>query len=439
MNRVLLAGRGELTMRLIRYFRERNIEMVTVFSEPEVEQPWVDEADFSVYLNGATVEETYLNSRRLVGAAHDAGCTVIHPGYCFFAERADFVADANAANLRVIGLERASLERINDRWTVRAVAEALEIPVIPAAPIPEGEDGLEEATEFGLPIYVKAVAGGVVQRVDDYDALPAAVSEVRRRASWLTGQDDVYLSAGLPEVRQLATTVVREPGDRAYALGHHDKSVQVRFRSWLEELGPEVVDAEVGAKMSAAAMALVEALELGGVVRVRFAVSKAGGWWLLGVSGRLTTGYSLTEQVFDVDLIDTQVRLSEGQPLGWEGAELLPKQHGIQLRILHVDPEDGVSRPEGVLERLEVPEGVVAEVGVAVGQLCTHETEPLLASLVITGPTRHATLVKARAMLDRVVVEGVVNNVDVLRQVVADTDFWTGEYDVHMVDRYLGR
>jgi acetyl/propionyl-CoA carboxylase alpha subunit len=438
MNRVLLAGRGELTMRLVRYFRERGIETVTVFSEPEVEQPWVDEADYSVYLNGSTVEDTYLNAQRIIGAAHDAGCTVIHPGYCFFAERADFVAEANAANLRVISLDRASLERVNDRWTVRAVAEALGIPVIPAMPVPEGEDGLEEATEFGLPIYVKAVAGGVVLRVDDYDALPQAVAEVRRRAQWLTGQDDVYLSAGLPEVRQLATTVVRESGDRAYALGQHDKSVQVRFRSWIEELGPEVVEPELAARMSAAAVSLIEALEVGGIVRVRFAVSRQGGFWLLGVSGRLTTGYSLTERVFDVDLIDTQVRLSEGEPLGWEGAETVPPRHGIQLRLLHVDPSDGISRPDGVLERLELPAGVFAEIGVAEGQACTAETEPLIASLVITGPTRHATLVKARAALEHVVIEGVVNNLEVLRQVVADADFWRGTYDVHMVDRYLG-
>jgi len=439
MQRVLLAGRGELTRRLIRALRARDIESVSVFSEPEVEQPWVDEADYAVYLNGSTVEETYLDVTRIVSAAHDAGATVIHPGYCFLAERADFVAQANAANLRVMGLDREALERIADRWGVRKVATALGIPTIPAVPVPEGEDGLEQAAGLDLPLYVKAVAGGVILRVDTYDELPQAVREVRRRARWLTGTDDVYLSAGLAGVRQLGTTVVREPGGPAYALGHSDKSVQVRFRSWLEECGSEVVEAKVGERMSEGARKLVEALDLGGVVRVRWAVDDSGGYWLLGVSGRLTTGYSVVEQVFDVDLVDVQIRLALGEPLAWEGADTTATRHGVQLRILHVDPHDGVSRPDGVLERLDLPEGIYADVGVGLGQPCTAETEPLLATLVVTAPTRQAALVKARAALEEVVVEGVVTNLEVLKRVVAAPEFWRGQYDVHVVDDYLER
>lgn len=438
MQRVLLAGRGELTMRLIRALRARDIESVTVFSEPEVEQPWVEEADYAVYLNGQTVEETYLNAERLISAAHDAGAVAIHPGYCFLAERADFVAAANAANMRVIGLDRQGLERVADRFAVRDLAHRMGIPTIPAMPLPTGEDGLDQATGLGLPLYVKAVAGGVVIRVDRYEDLPEAVREARRRAEWLTGYDQVYLSGGLSNVRQIGTTVVREPGDRAYALGHSDKSVQVRFRSWLEELGPTTVNAEAADLMSQMACALVETLELGGIARVRWAVSDADAYWLLGVSGRVTTGYSLTEQVFGIDLIDTQLRLAMGDPLGWDGAETEPPRHGIQLRLLHVDPTDGISRPDGVLEKLELPDGVFAEVGVAVGQACTAETEPLLASIVVTAPTRQAAIVKARSVLEDVAVQGVVTNLEPLKGILGDPQFWHGTYDVHMAEAHLG-
>ena len=314
---------------------------------------------------------------------------------------------------------------------------AIGVPTIPAIAVPEGEDGLEQAAGMDLPLYVKAVAGGVILRVDHYDELPMAVREVRRRARWLTGTDDVYISAGLANVRQLGTTVVREPGDRAYALGHSDKSVQVRFRSWMEECGNEVVAPEVGKRMAEGARKLVEALDLGGVVRVRWAVDKGGGYWLLGVSGRLTTGYSLVEEVFGVDLIDVQLRLAEGEPLAWEGADTTATRHGVQLRLLHVDPRDGVSRPDGVLERLELPDMAKVEVGVAVGQLCTAETEPLIASIVVTAPTRQSALVKARAALEDVVVEGLVTNLEVLKRVVAAPQFWKGAYDVHVVDDFL--
>jgi acetyl/propionyl-CoA carboxylase alpha subunit len=439
MYRVLLAGRGELTRRLIRAFADRDIETCAVFSEPEVEAPWVDEADYAVYLNGATVEDTYLHAQRLISAAHDAGATVIHPGYCFLAERPDFIAAANAANLRVIAPERSALERIADRFTVRRVAHQLGVPVLPASkPLPDGEDGLEIAAALGLPLYVKAVAGGVVLRVDAYEQLPAAVREARRRAALVTGSPAVFLSARVPDVRQIGTTVVREGGDRAYVLGHHDKSVQVRFRTWLEELGPEVVPPELAARMSRDARRLVEALQIDGVVRVRWAVNHEGGYWLLGVSGRLTTGYTLTEAVYGIDLVDTQIRLSLGEPLGWEGADTTPPMWGVQLRLLHVDPADGVSRPPGVLERLELPDDVATSVGVGEGQECTEETEPLLALITVTGPTRQATLVKARAALERVVIEGVANNLDVLKRLFGEPEFWAGRYDVHLVDRLLG-
>lgn len=439
MERVLLAGRGELTRRLIRALRKRGIESVSVFSEVEAEQPWVEEADYASFLNGAGVDDTYLDARKIVSAAHDASATAIHPGYCFFAERPDFVHAANSANLRVIGLGREGLERIANRFVVRAVAGRLGISTIPEVFVPPGEDGLVQAMNLELPIYVKAVAGGVVLRVDSYEDVPAVVESARARARWLTGSDDVLLSVGLSHVRQFGTTVVRERDGVAYALGHSDKSVQVRFRSWMEECGAEVVDDEVAVRMSEGAKRLVEALELDGVVRVRWALDPNGGHWLLGISGRLTTGYSLTEQVFGVDLIDTQIRLALGEPLGWYGADTNPNRHGIQLRILHVDPSNGIARPPGRLEKLHIPEGVTAEVGVSEGQMCTEETEPLLASIVVTAPTRQAALVKAAAVLKDVRVEGVVNNVEVLRRLCTDPSFWKGEYDVNVVDKHLDR
>lgn len=440
MNRILLAGRGELTMRLIKAYRDRGIETCTVFSEPEVEAPWVDEADYAIYLNGATVEETYLHAQRLISAAHDAGASILHPGYCFLAERSDFIAAANAANLRVVAPERAALERIGDRFLIRDAARQLGIPVLPASdPIPEGEDGLEASAGLGLPLYVKAVAGGVVLRVDSYEELPDKVRQARARAALITGSPAIYLSARVEGARQFGTTVVRERGDRAYVLGHHDKSVQVGFRTWIEEVGPELLPEDQASRMTQQARRLVEGLDLDGIVRVRWALNHTGGHWLLGVSGRLTTGYSLTEEVFGIDLIDTQIRLILGEPLGWEGAESVPPVHGVQLRLLHVDPADGVSRPTGMLEELELPEGARASVGVSIGQECTDQTEPLLATLIFTGPTRQATLVKARAALDQVRVEGIETNLEILKAVLGDQDFWAGRYTVDVADPYLGQ
>jgi acetyl/propionyl-CoA carboxylase alpha subunit len=439
VKRVLLASRGEFVIRLVEAYRRRGWETCSVFSAPESEAPWVEAADYAVYLNGATVEETYLHAERVISAAHDAGATVIHPGLFFFAERPDFLARANAANLHVVALERSSLERINDPLALSHVAQQLGVPVIPSSDIlPQSSDGLDWAMSQSLPLYVKAAGGGVVRRVDRYEDLSAATAWVRHRASVLTGSPAIYLSARVPDVRQIGTTVVRAAGDRAIALGHHDKSAQVKFRSWVEELGPGLVPTALDERMTRDAQRLVEALDLVGVVRVRWAVNPEGGHWLLGVSGRLTSGYALTEAVHDIDLVDVQLRLADGEPLGWEEADPVLRRSGIQVRLLHVDPLDGSSRPSGVLERLDLPDTATVSVGVAEGQSCSRHTEPLLATLTFVGDTRSEALDKAREGLARVRVEGVVCNLEPTRRLLDSPAFARGPYDVFVLDPHLG-
>lgn len=437
--RVLIATRGELARRLIRHYRGLGLETVAVFSEPDVDQPWVDEADYAVFLNGSTVRDTYMDASRVLSAALDAGADLLHPGYCFLAERVDFHHLAAQSNIRVVGADPQPIERVNDRFTVRELARQLDIPVVPASdPLPESSDGLDEATRLGSSrLYVKAVRGGVVQPVTSYDDLPNTLAMARDLAEYVTGSRAVYLEAGLGAIRQLGTTVVADRHGAVFPLGHADKSLQLGFRSWVEEIGPELVPLDAHQAMGLAAIRLTRALDWVGLGRVRWAWTPSGGWFLLGFSGRLTTGYTLTESVFDVDLVDAQHRVTLGEPLGWEEGDPLAPMHGVQLRILHVDPGDGVSRPEGTLVSLELPEGVRADVGSAPGQTFTEDTEPLVASLVVTGPTRQATLVKARAALEATVVEGLSTNLPVLAAALSDEDVWANRHDVHVLDRYV--
>lgn len=463
IQRVLVANRGEIASRLFRYFRDHEIETVSAFLAAEVEQPFVAEADYDAYLNGDSVASTYLDVMRVVGAAVDAGCDAIHPGYCFLAERPDLVAVAANANLAIVGVEPKALARVVDRFEVRRRARELGLPVIPGTdPLPDGDDGVEAGARFGFPLFVKAVAGGVVRRVDRVEQLPRAVEAVRSAAKLLNGDPLVYLERALPKLRSIGVNVLADRFGTVVHMGCTDGSLQFPgvptgvavgsgeagvpraaahdFRSWVEELG-QVVEPGLADRLGRGSVALMREIGWVGAAKVRWAVTPDGGAYVLGVSGRLTTGYSLVEAVYNVDVIDAQYRTWLGEPLGWEQRDVPENRHGVELRIVPFDRDDPYAPIVGTIEALELPTGdehVAAVSGTAEGQPVTPETDPLLAKITVTGPTRHAALVHARHALEALRIEGVPTNRDVLLELLADPVVWRGEHDVATLGARLG-
>lgn len=440
IQRVLIANRGEIATRLIQYYKAQGIETVAAFSEPDVDQAWVQEADYPVYLNGRTVAETYLDPMRVVGAALDAGADAIHPGYCFLAERVDFVQLAVNANVAVIGFDPHRLWRAVDRFELRRHAREIGIPLIPASDVlHETDDGVAIGAQLGFPLFVKAVGGGVIRRVTRIEDLAATVTFVRDAAGLVTGERKVYLERAVDRLRSCGTVIVRDRAGTCVHLGESDASLEYQYRTWVEESGDALFTAEQRARLGKAAADLAEKIGWIGVGRVRWAVTPDGGWYLLGFSARLTTGYTLTEQVHGVDLIQTQHRVWAGEPLGWAQGDVQTTRHGVQLRVLPIDPEDPDRVIDGTIERLVLPTGenVHTEVGTAEGMPCNADTDPLLVKITVTGPTRHAALVRARAALAELILEGVPTNQAFLGRLLADAAVWKGEHDTHTIDRML--
>jgi acetyl-CoA carboxylase biotin carboxylase subunit len=434
IKRVLIANRGEIASRLIGFYEGLGVETVAAFSEPDAEAPYLDDADFAVYLNGRTVHETYLHPQRVVSAALDAGCDAIHPGTCFLAEHVDFYAAATNANVAIYGCDPTQIARLSDRAHVRAVAQALKLPMIPASdPLADDDTGVGAAAQLGFPLFVKSVAGGALARVESLDDVEEAVREVRKLAAGVSGDPRVYLERAVDDQRHIGVTIVADRHGNVVHLGCMDGSLEVRYHTWVEELGPEVAP-DVAERIAAASVALAKALEWTGVGKARWAVTPDGGWYLLGFSARLAAGYGLVEDVHGVDLLASQKMGLEGDPIPWTQGDAVFKRHGIQVRVHHVCAED-LTRPEGTLGKLVLPEGVRCDVGVAEGLVCTPHSEPVIVKLTATAPTRQAAIVKMRKALDDLVVEGVETNLDVLRALFGDEAFWEGRYDVRTLER----
>lgn len=434
VNRVLIANRGEIARRLIRYYKERGVESVVAFSEADAEQDYLDEADYAVYLNGRTVNETYLDPQRVVSAALDAGCEAVHPGYCFLAEHVDFYALATNANLAVYGCDATNIVNVVDRQRVREIAASLRIPTIPATdPLEADDDGVAAAAQLGFPCFVKAVAGGALARVESLDEVAEAVADIRKLAKVVSGDPSVFIERAVDDQRHIGVPVLGDRAGKVVHLGCMDGSLEVRYHTWVEELGP-LVGGALSERITNASVQLARALQWTGLGKVRWAVTPDGGWYLLGFSARLAKGYSLTEAVYDIDLLQLQAMTLEGETIPWKQEQTGMTEHAIQLRIHHVDPET-LDRHDGVITKLVLPQGVSCDVGVNEGAPCSADSEPLLVKITATGPTRQAALVKARAALGELVIEGVDTNIGMLERLFDHRPFWEDTYDVRTLER----
>jgi acetyl/propionyl-CoA carboxylase alpha subunit len=433
IERMLVAGRGIAASRIVAACRAHDLESVLVFSESDADQAVLDESTYAAYLSGRTVAETYLNPGRVLGAAMDAGCEALHPGTCFLAEHLGFFQAAAAANVLLVAPPAPVVFRVVDRTSLANISRSLGLPRIPASgPLSAGSDGLEDAARIGTPLYVKAVHGRALERVERLVDVPAAVARVQSVARLIAGDERVYMERAVDARRHVGAVIVGDGSAPPIILGWVDSSVERGRFTHLEECGRAVITPELAATLTEQAHALCAAVGWTGVGRIRWALTPDGRAYLLGVSPRLTNGFELVEVAHGVDLVDAQLRIALGHRLDWEQPEV-PERHVIQCRIYHQGP-DG-SRPDGVLEALELPTGdaLRASYGVDVGTPCSMDTEPLLATLCVEAPTRQAAVVLARAALDKVRVVGVPTNADGLRSLLGRRDFWEGTHDARIL------
>ncbi len=435
IERILIATRGIMARRLVNYYRANGVESVLAFSEPDAEQAVLDEVDYDAYLSGRTVTDTYLRPDRVLGVAMDAACDALHPGSCFLAEHIGFHRAAQQANVVMIAPPLEVLERTVHRVALRELADRIGLARIPSSGVlgPD-EDGVEAAARIGGPLYVKSVGGRALMRVERLEDVAEAVVAVRSSGRVLAGTTAIYLERAVEARRHISTTIVGDGVEPIVHLSWCDCSAERGRFTHIEECGSALVSPELADVLRRQVRSLADALQWKGVGRIRWAVTPDGSPYLLGVSSRLTTGFDLVEAVHDVVLVDAQHRIVFGLTLGWEQPTEPPPRHGIQLRLYHMDPEDG-SRSDGVLERLELPSGpgIRSEAGVDVGTPCGAETEPLLAKITVTAPSRQAAIVRARAALGEVHVEGLSTNRTVLLTALEDGKFWEGTHDVRLL------
>ncbi|MGH3719600.1 MAG: acetyl/propionyl/methylcrotonyl-CoA carboxylase subunit alpha [Pseudonocardiaceae bacterium] len=456
---VLVANRGEIAVRVIRTLRAMGVRSVAVYSDVDADARHVRDADVAVRLGPAPVAQSYLSIQRILDAAVRTGVRAVHPGYGFLSENAAFAQACAGAGLVFIGPPVGAIEAMGDKIRAKAVAVAAGVPVVPGSSGPGGRDlagsdgaGRDDAAlaaaaaAIGYPVLLKPSAGGggkgmrVVHRARD---LPEAIAGARRETRGAFGDDTLLVERLITEPRHIEIQVLADAHGAAVYLGERECSLQRRHQKIIEEAPSVLLDAATRARMGACAVALARAVGYTGAGTVEFLVPARSPdqFFFLEMNTRLQVEHPVTELVTGLDLVEWQLRVAAGEPLGFAQDDVGVDGHAVEARIYAEDPFGGFLPTGGRVLRVREPAGpgVRVDSGLVAGDTVGSDYDPLLAKIIAHGPDRDTALRRLDAALAQTTILGLGTNVAFLRALLADAGVRAGKLDTGLVARLVSQ
>ncbi|CAM2828733.1 acetyl/propionyl/methylcrotonyl-CoA carboxylase subunit alpha [Prescottella defluvii] len=444
---VLVANRGEIAVRVIRTLRRMGIRSVAVYSEADTGARHVREADTAVLIGPAAARESYLDIDRILDAAKRTGAQAIHPGYGFLSENTAFAAACAAAGIAFLGPSARAIEVMGDKITAKNAVAAFDVPVVPgiAEPGLTDADLVTAAGDIGYPVLVKPSAGGGgkgMRLVEDATDLPAALASARREAASAFGDDTLFLERFVLRPRHIEVQILADGHGNVVHLGERECSLQRRHQKVIEEAPSPLLDAQTRARIGAAACATARSVDYTGAGTVEFIVSadRPDEFFFMEMNTRLQVEHPVTEMVTGHDLVEWQVRIAAGEPLGFAQGDVTLTGHAIEARVYAEDPIRGFLPTGGTVLGIAEPlgAGVRVDSGLHAGTVVGSDYDPMLAKVIAHGADRDEALRRLDRALADTAVLGVVTNIDFLRFLLADEDVRAGRLDTGLLDRRVG-
>ncbi len=439
-DKVLIANRGEIAVRIIRTCQELGIRTVAVYSEADADAVHTVLADESVLIGPPSPAQSYLRGERIVQAALERGCQAIHPGYGFLSENPGFADAVRQAGLVFVGPSAAAMRAMGSKTAARATMQAAGVPTVPGYQASTADADLLAAAEtIGYPLLVKATAGGGgkgMRIVHQYHDLPHALASARREALNAFGDDRIYLEKYLDQPRHIEFQVLADQHGHAVHLFERECSIQRRHQKIIEETPSPLLTPDLRAQMGEAALAAVRAVDYVNAGTIEFLVDSTGSFYFLEMNTRLQVEHPITELVTGVDLVKAQLAIAAGQPLPFAQTDLGQRGHAIECRIYAEDPENNFLPSIGkVLRAVEpVGPGVRVDAGISTGVEVMLHYDPMMAKLIVWGQDRDETIGKMRWALGHYIVQGVTTNIPFLLAVIDHPLFRRGLATTSFVD-----
>ena len=440
--KILIANRGEIALRIERTCRELGIATVAVHSTADEEAMHVRLADESVCIGPPAARNSYLNIHAILSAASITGADAIHPGYGFLSENADFAEMVEAHGLAFIGPSPAHIRMMGDKIAAKAAMAGLGVPLVP------GSDGVVAdiatarriAEDIGYPVLIKAAAGGggrgmkVAASAADLDEA-FRVARAEARAGF--GSDAVYMEKYLDRPRHIELQVLADAHGGVVHFGERDCSLQRRHQKLLEEAGSPALTPGMRDELGGTATAALRRLGYRNAGTLEF-LYQDGRFAFIEMNTRLQVEHPVTEMVCGIDLVREQIRIADGAPLGYTQRDVRFEGHAIECRITAEDPETFAPSP-GLVTAYHAPGGLGVRIDSALyaGYRVPPFYDSMIAKLIVHAPTRREAIARLRRSLDEFAILGISTTIPLHRRLVDDPDFQAGDYTIHWLERFV--
>lgn len=440
-NKILIANRGEIAIRVMRTCREMGIATVMVHSTADREALHTQLAAETVCIGGPRPEDSYLNIPGILQAALSTGCDAIHPGYGFLAESAEFAELAEAAGICFIGPKAETIRRLGDKANARRLMEEAGLPTIPGSTglLSSADEALRIAAETGYPVLLKATAGGGgrgMRRIDKPEQMEEGLQSARREAKLSFGDEGVYLEKLILNPKHLEIQILADSHGNIIQLGERDCSLQRKRQKMIEESPCSVLSDDIRQKLGEAAVKAGRAADYLGAGTVEFILSPEGEFYFMEVNTRIQVEHPVTEVLTGLDLVREQIRIASEAKLALTQNEVELRGHAIECRINAESPINGFRPSPGRIEQFNLPGGFSVRVDSAMYSGCEipPHYDSLIAKLIVHGNSRRDAIRRMRRCLEELIIDGVDTNVGLLYVLLFENDVIRGDYNTGYVE-----
>ena len=443
-DKILIANRGEIALRVIRACREMGIQTVAVHSVADTDAMHVRMADESVCIGPNSSTESYLNPAAIIAACEITGAQAVHPGYGFLSENANFVQMLEDHDITFIGPKAEHIRIMGDKITAKDTAKALGIPVVPGSEggVDDVDDAKKVAAEIGYPVIIKATAGGGgrgMKVAQDEKGLEVAFRTARSEAKAAFGNPDVYIEKYLQKPRHIEIQVFGDGKGNAVHLGERDCSLQRRHQKVLEEAPGPAITPEERARIGKVCADAIAKIQYAGAGTIEF-LYEDGEFYFIEMNTRLQVEHPVTEAIYGVDLVREQIRVAAGEPMELDQDKLKINGHAIEVRI-NAEKLPNFSPSPGRITQFHAPGGLGVRIDSALydGYSIPPYYDSLIGKLIVHGRDRPEALARLNRALGELIIDGVDTTIPLFQALLQEPDIQTGNYSIHWLERWLER
>ena len=442
--RILVANRGEIALRIIRACKELGVEVVAVYSQADRNAPYLAMADRAICIGKAPSVDSYLNIPRLIAAAEVADVQAIHPGYGFLSENPHFAEICRSCNFEFIGPPHDAIRKMGLKTEAKAVAALAKVACVPGSdgPLSSTSEGQRLAQAIGYPVLIKAAAGGGgkgMRVVRDEGSFISALQAAKNEAEAAFKNPSVYLEKFIDRPRHVEVQIIADSHGNVVHLWDRDCSLQRRHQKLVEEAPAPTLPLDVRAQLGKAAVRLAKAVGYVNAGTCEFLVDSDNKFYFIEVNARIQVEHPVTEMVTGIDLVKLQIRIAAGEALPFTQSDIVTRGHSMECRINSEDPDNDFRPSPGKITALNVPggPGVRWDSHVQVGYTVPPHYDSLVGKLIVHGADRAEAMARMRRALDELVIEGIQTTIPLHRRIFRNRDFIEGRVDTTWVERVL--